>query len=96
MIFHFSMPIKKAAFKAWRQTKKRHERNAKVKSETQFLVRQGRKLAESKKAKEAEETIKKAIKALDKAAQQGIIKKNTVARTKSRLMKRLHLAMKAK
>ncbi len=37
------------------------------------------------KVAEAQELLKKAIKALDKAAQKKVIKKNTAARKKSRL-----------
>lgn len=37
----------------------------------------------------AEENLKKAVRALDKAAARGIIHKNTAARKKSRLMKKL-------
>jgi len=84
------MPIKKAAFKHLRQTKKRTIHNKKVKDNLKLLIKKSRKLIESKKKDEANELIKKAIISLDKAAQKGIIKKNTAARRKSRLMKRLN------
>lgn len=83
------MPIKKAAFKALRQNQKKISRNLKVKSQVDFLIRQSRHLLAGKKMKEAQEQIKKAVKALDKAAQYGIMKKNTVSRLKSRLMNKL-------
>lgn len=84
------MPIKQAAFKHIRQSKKRYLKNKRVKGNLKLLIKKSRKLIESKKKDEANELIKKAIIALDKAAQKGIIKKNTAARKKSRLMKRLN------
>lgn len=84
------MPIKKASSKHWRQTKKRTIHNKKVKGSLKFLIKKSRKLIEAKKKDEAKEEIRKAIIALDKAAQKGIIKKNNAARKKSRLMKRLN------
>jgi len=80
------MPIKQAAFKALRQAKKRTLRNLKVKIGIEKLLKSARKSAVAKKAKEAEELAKKAIKAIDKAAQKKILKKNTAARMKSRLL----------
>ncbi|MBP7060534.1 MAG: 30S ribosomal protein S20, partial [Candidatus Moranbacteria bacterium] len=44
---------------------------------------------------EAQEQLKKAIKALDKAAQKKVIKKNTAARKKSRLNALVKKAAKA-
>jgi small subunit ribosomal protein S20 len=44
---------------------------------------------------EAQATTKLAIKALDKAAQKKIIHKNSAARSKSRLMRRLNQALQA-
>ena len=84
------MPIKKAAFKQIRQTKKRTLRNKKVKDNLKYLIKKSRKLIEAKKKDEAKDWVVKTIKALDKAAQKKIIKKNTAARRKSRLMKRLN------
>lgn len=81
------MPIKKAAFKYLRQTEKKTARNAKVKAEMDFLLRKSRNLLKQAKLSEADEQIKKAVSALDKAWQNGVMKKNTVARLKSRLMK---------
>lgn len=43
----------------------------------------------------SEEAVMKAIAALDKAAQKGVIHKNNAARKKSRLMKKLAAAKKA-
>ena len=46
-------------------------------------------LAKEKKGKEAELKLREAFKAIDKAAKRGVIKKNTAARKKSRLVKHL-------
>ena len=45
--------------------------------------------------KEAEAAAQEAVSSLDKAAQKGIIHKNTAARSKSRLLKRLNQAKEA-
>ncbi len=89
------MPIKKAAMKALRQTKKRTLRNQKVKDGIQFLRRSVRKALDAKETKNAEELAKALIKSLDKAVQNNVLKKNTVARLKSRLAKKVN-ALKAK
>lgn len=89
------MPIKKAAFKSLRQSKKRAKRNLLSRLEIGDARRAFRKALDKKEAKGAEEAVKKAIKLLDKAYSRGIMKLNTVSRHKSRLMKRLH-ALKAK
>jgi len=53
----------------------------------QNVIKEYKKLIVGKKSKEAEKLIPKLQKAIDKAAKRGIIKKNTAARRKSRLMK---------
>ena len=87
------MPIKKSAKKTLRKDKKRALRNKNIKTEAKTLIKKTRKAIDSK-AKNTQELIKKTIKKLDKAAQKGIIKKNTVARKKSRIMKRLNKSTK--
>lgn len=76
----------KSAKKALRKSEKRAEFNQDAKENIRFLMKRTRKLSEQKDAK-AEETLRAAIKAIDKAAQKGIFKKNTAARKKSRLIK---------
>lgn len=83
------MPIKSASFKHWRQTGRRSLRNRKVLSPLAKAVKQARRAMADKSA-DAKAKVQTAIKALDRAAQKGIIKKNTAARTKSRLTKALH------
>lgn len=88
------MPIKKSAEKALRQTKKRTLRNAKVKEGVQYLRRMVRKALAAKDVKQAQETAKAAIKAIDKAMQNKVLKKNTGSRLKSRMVKAINAATK--
>lgn len=88
------MPIKKAAFKALRQSKKRTLRNRQVKENLKTSFKASQKLIAAKKIEEAKAAVQKAIKLLDRAAARGIIKKNTAARKKSRLMKKLNALIK--
>jgi small subunit ribosomal protein S20 len=88
------MPIKKAGFKDLRQSKARALKNKKVKENLTYLIKKSRKLLENKDVQKASEWILKAVKALDRAAQKGVIKKNTASRKKSRLAKKLNSTKK--
>ena len=89
------MPIKKAAIKDLRQNKKRKERNLKVKNSIKKMTVSFRKAITAKNKSEAEKISKQLAKAYDKAAQNGYLKKNTAARKKSRLMKKLNSLSKS-
>jgi len=89
------MPIMKSAKKELRKSKKRHERNQATMDNLKKLVKQSRKAIAAKDAK-AKELVASTLKALDKAAQKGIIKKNTRNRKKSRLHRRLNLSEQTK
>jgi len=84
------MPNKKSAIKELRKSTRRAIRNYKVKKAIKDVVKDSKKLIDAKE-KQAAETVKSAIKLLDKAAAKKIIKKNSAARKKSRLMKKLNL-----
>ncbi len=84
------MPIKESAAKALRQAKKHTERNKKVKANIDWLKRKFLKAVVAKDKKEAVNFYAKIQKALDRGLQKGILKKNTVARTKQRLMKKVN------
>lgn len=84
------MPQSKSAKKALRQTKKRTERNLGIKKNLDYLYRQFKKALDQKDKSKVEEFSKKLIKALDKAAQKKVIKKNTAARKKSRMMQKVN------
>jgi len=79
------MPIKQAAIKALRQSNRRANRNTKVKSDVDALVRKVRKAIEKRDAVNAKRWLVDAIKKIDRAVQHRVIKKNAAARTKSRL-----------
>ncbi len=83
------MPIKKSAFKAIRQSKKREIYNKEIKTNISWLKRQFLKAIGKKDKKIAGDFYLKLQKFLDKAAQRKVIKKNTASRSKSRLFKRL-------
>ncbi len=83
-------PITKSAKKALRQNIKRRARNRKTKENLKSLIKEVRFLAAGKKINEAKEILPKVYKALDKAAKNGTIKKNTASRKKSRLAKLLN------
>lgn len=80
------MPIKHAAEKALRQTKKRTHRNETVRESIAQFEKKARKLFASKSA-DAKTTVLAFQKAIDKAVRRHIVKPNTGARWKSRLMK---------
>lgn len=80
------MPIKKSAMKELRKSKKRALRNKQVLDSIKSLIKKSRKEIEAGSDKAAD-LIKQTIKALDKAAQHKVIKKNTASRKKSRLMR---------
>jgi small subunit ribosomal protein S20 len=83
------MPITKGAEKALRSSKRKHVYNTRRKNTMNDTVKKMRKLTASGNVREAESMISAAYKAIDKATKTGVIKKNTAARKKSRLMKAL-------
>lgn len=87
------MPNKKSTAKALRKSIKRAARNYKVKRAIKEVIKDSKKLIEAKE-KSATDKVKQAIKLLDKAAAKRVIKKNTAARKKSRLMKKFNSIMK--
>jgi len=83
------MPNKKSAAKELRKTIKRNATNKKIADKVKNLIKGGLKQIKAGDHKIKEEYIK-TIKAIDKAAKKGVIKKNTAARKKSRLMKKIN------
>ena len=79
------MPIKKSAVKYMRVTAKNTIRNKVANGVVRSAIKKTREAVTAGNIDEAQETLKKAIKALDKAAQKKVIKRNTAARKKSRL-----------
>ncbi len=86
------MPITKSAIKALRASKKKRVFNLRRKDAMKDAVKEVKKLASAKKPADAEKLLSSAYKAIDKAAKRGVIKKNTAARKKSRLVKMIRKA----
>lgn len=87
------MPNTKSAKKELRKNIKRKAINNKLKNNLKSLIKKTRKAIVAKDAK-ASELFTQAIKAFDKAAKKGLIKKNTSSRNKSRLHKKLNQSLK--
>jgi len=83
----------KAAIKYIRKSRKNRARNVAVKGNIKKLMKQALKLI-STKEKSAAEAVRSVVSAIDKAAENGILHKNTAARKKSRLMKKLNAISK--
>jgi len=89
------MPNTKSAKKELRKSKKRQVYNKQIKKNIKDLIKKSRKAIEAGD-EQAKELVAKTLKALDKAAQKGVIKKNTRDRKKSRLHLRLNKAKSEK
>lgn len=89
------MAHKAAAIKALRQTKKRTVRNTLVKKNIAYLKKKTVKAVEKKDSPSAESTYRKLIVSVDKAAKNKIISRNTAARRKSRIAKKINALKKS-
>ena len=83
------MAITASAKKALRVSTRRHVFNARRKKAMKDQVKVVGKFLNAKNARDAEKSLPKLYQAIDKAAKNGTIKKNTAARMKSRVMKQL-------
>ena len=79
----------KSAIKRNRQNKKRRLRNRVYRGQARTYIRDARAAMLEEDLDEARVATLKAVKALDKAAEKGILHKNNASRRKSRLMKQL-------
>lgn len=82
-----------------RESIKHGEYNTKIENNLKTLIKKGRRLIEAKNlpaqaGSQAKDLVAKILRALDKAAQKGVIKKNTRDRKKSRLQKKFNQAFK--
>ena len=87
------MPNILSAKKELRKNIKRQARNKKIKDNLKDLIKKSRQAIAAKNA-QAKELVAKTLKALDKAAQKGVIKKNTCNRRKSKLQQSLNKSVK--
>jgi small subunit ribosomal protein S20 len=82
----------KSAQKAMRQAERRALRNRAARSSVRTYVKNATDAVatSSTDAADAADVVRAAVRALDKAAQKGIVHRNAAARRKSRLMSRLY------
>ncbi len=85
------MPIIKSAKKRVKTSEKRHKRNSAYKSKVKTLIKKLESSLTAEKYDVIQQYYRQCVSALDKAAQKGILAKNTVARKKSLLAKKLKL-----
>ena len=83
-----------SALKEIRKNARRRQRNRLVRSAARTRIKRAVAAIEEGDQAASEEQVRLAVRALDKAAQKGIIHKNNAARRKSRLAKRLNQANK--
>lgn len=79
------MPNLANAKKALRQNLKRADRNKEVRAEIASLSRHFRTALKASKLEEAKKAAQTIAKKMDKAVSRNVMKKNTVARVKSRM-----------
>lgn len=83
------MPNTKSAIKRVKTSRKRALRNAMVKSAMRTAVKRFASALETGDAAQIEAAYRKAVSAIDKAAQKGVIHDNQADRRKARLAKQL-------
>lgn len=84
------MPNSKDSAKRHRQSRVNRAHNRSAKSAVRTLVKSVESAIKKTGKAEAGESMLTAIKALDSAARKGLFKKNTVARKKSRLQRKIN------
>lgn len=89
------MTSKSSAVKAHRVAEKQAQRNKSINSSVKTAITKARKLILQKDFDAAQDAVKKASVALDRAAQKGVIHRKNAARRKSRLVKQLNDALAA-
>jgi small subunit ribosomal protein S20 len=78
----------KSAIKRNRQNEKNRLRNRVYRGKARTSVKKARLALETGSPEETQVALLEAVRALDKAAEKGVIHKNNAARRKSRLMKK--------
>ncbi|MBI1754802.1 30S ribosomal protein S20 [Candidatus Azambacteria bacterium] len=88
------MPITSSAKKALRQSARKRVQNVRYLNKIRILAKEIKKLAGQAKTQDAKALLPKLYQALDKAAKENTIKKNTASRQKSRITKLLNKVSK--
>ncbi len=83
------MPIKKSAKKELRKSEKKRVQNLRKTRKIKDLTKKFQSLLKDNKTEEAKKMISDLYKAIDKAAKTNVIKKNTAARRKSVIAKKV-------
>jgi small subunit ribosomal protein S20 len=83
------LPTTESAKKRLRQADKRRVRNRVYRTRARTLIKKTNKLISAGKLDEAADSAASAARALDKAAQKGVVHEKNAARRKSRLLRRL-------
>ncbi len=84
------MPIKISAKKSLKRSLKKREHNLFHKRRIKHLRKKIEKLTKEKKFEEVKKLLPQYYKFLDKAAKEGVIKKNEASRRKSRITKKIN------
>lgn len=84
----------KSALKRIRSSERKRLRNRIIRGQARAFVKNTRRAIEAGDLAMAQQLLQKAISALDKAAEKGVIHRNNAARRKSRLMRAFNQAMK--
>ena len=85
------MPIIKSAIKRVKISEKQAKRNSAYKSRVKTFIKKFENALNTEDKDVVEQHYRQCVSALDKAAQKGILAKNTVARKKSLLAKKLKI-----
>lgn len=85
------MPITKSAIKRVKLSEKQRQRNSAYKAKVKTLIKKFEKSLITENKDTIQQYYQQCISALDKAVSKGILAKNTVARKKSLLAKKLKL-----
>lgn len=85
----------RSALKRHRQSEKRRQRNKAIKSMTKTLVRRVREALARRDVPAAQDSLKVAARALDRAVSKGVLHRNAASRRISRLAKAIAAAARA-
>jgi small subunit ribosomal protein S20 len=85
----------KSSAKRARQNYKRRDANRYYQTTARTYIKEARAQIAANELDEAQETVRKAAQALDRAAQKGVIHRNNAARRKSNLVRALNQAKAA-
>ena len=89
------MPNTKSAIKRVRSSERRRLRNRWFRTQARTYIKRARAEIEAGELEKAKASVAAAVRALDKAAQKGVIHRNNAARRKSRIIQNLNQALGA-